>query len=339
MDIIQAIKNAMDGEATLFLGAGFSIGGINSSGNTIVSGSELSAKLCCAMGIEQSDDLTTTASRYVDDRVYGRGVIELINLLKSELACTETMEMQNSICELPWIRIYTTNYDNVIEVASEKVGRTRNSITATSTRYVPGENLVEAIIHINGYIKGLNESKFEDEFKITDDNYIKDGFLESPWGDLFKTDLERSKAIVFIGYSLDYDQDIKKVLARLGIKDKCVFIDIPTIKDNNAYKLEKYGELYKIGVEGFSNEIQKVKCTYSPHKRILKLQGFKQIQIEEYYTDENFDSRDVTDLLIKGRFERKFINQDGYCVKRKEKIEEVKKILESYKIAILTSKC
>ena len=259
MDLLSGIKYALDGNAVLFLGAGFSFGGINIEGNKILAGVGLAKKMCEEMGIETSDDLTITSSRYIDDKTCGKGLEQLIDFLRRELTCINTLDIQETIVDLPWIRIYTTNYDNVVEKATEKVGRSRSVITSTSTRYEYGKSLEEAIIHINGCINNLNKETFVEEFKITDENYLKDGFLESAWSDLFQTDLEKAKAIIFIGYSLDYDQDIKKMLSRLQVQNKCIFIDIQTISGNIEYKLNKYGSLYKIGAEGFACNVDETK--------------------------------------------------------------------------------
>lgn len=67
-------------------------------------------------------------------------------------------------------------------------------------------------MYINGYINTLNEKNFYDEFKITDDNYNKQGLLQSTWKNLFETDLKREKVIIFIGYSLKYDQELVKYI-------------------------------------------------------------------------------------------------------------------------------
>lgn len=338
MDIDEAIKHAMDRDAVLFLGAGFSFGGINAEGNEILTGSSLSRKLCDEMKIVQNDNLTITSSRYVDDPKCGKGLSELIKLLKRELTCIDTLKQQETIVDLPWIRIYTTNYDNIVEKANEKVGRNRLSITATSTRYESGKYLDEAIIHINGVINNLNEDTFIEEFKITDDNYIKDGFLQSPWSDLFQTDLEKAKVVFFIGYSLDYDQDIKKMLARLKIKDKCIFIDIPSINDNVEYKLNKYGSLHKIGVSGLEKEIIKIKETYLPRAKVRMLVGFEHVDSEDFYSYEQHTSKQVIDLIIKGKFERKYINQKGYCIIREKKVKEAAELLKTNKIILIRSK-
>ncbi|RHO80318.1 hypothetical protein DW058_16200 [Clostridiaceae bacterium AF42-6] len=184
------------------------------------------------------------------------------------------------------MRIYTTNYDNIVEVSSEKQGKFRESITITNARYSPARTMEQAIVHINGFIKKLDENTFYDEFKITDDNYNRDGLLQSPWRNLFETDLEKAKTVIFIGYSLKYDQelvrcianlDIKgkcvfidcdklcgddqelvRCIANLDIKGKCVFIDCDKLCGDDEFKIKRYGTLFKIGTTGIADEITNV---------------------------------------------------------------------------------
>lgn len=338
MELDVSIKKAFDGEAILFLGAGFSFGGINKEGNKILTGAGLSRKLCEVMNIQESDNLTITASRFIDDDNCKLGINKLIEILKNELVCEKTLDIQKIIVALPWMRIYTTNYDNIIEKATDDIGKKRASITATSSRYNPNEYLDEAIIHINGKVEDLDENIFHEEFKITDDNYLRDGFLESKWRGLFVSDLEKAKVIIFIGYSLDYDQDIKKIISRLNIKEKCIFIDIPDLKDEAEYKLSKYGKLYKIGTSGFAEMVKTIKVTYNPRKKLKMLQGFEQVYNKDYYTNESYTSKDVIELILKGAINRKYLNKPNYCIKRKESIELAINLLKYKKVLILHSK-
>ncbi len=338
MLIEEAIKHAIDREAILFLGAGFSIGGINSQGRSMTTGAGLAHILCDDMGIKHSDNLTITSSRYLEDELYKKGLVNLITLLKKELICTQTTKEQTTIVSLPWKRIYTTNYDDIVEVASEAIGFSRNSITITAKRYDSQQNLEQAIVHINGYIRGLNEKKFIEEFKITDDNYNRDGLLKSSWSNMFESDLIRNKAIVFIGYSLDYDQEIVKLIANLNIKDKCIFIDIDNIDDDKEFRLNKYGKLYKFGANGLANEIEKIETSYIPQVKKVETISFKEKNESLFYSDVKYSILDVVNLLVKGKIRTEFINQEGYCLHRKNKINEIKDIFKEKNVTIVQSK-
>ena len=141
MELQKAIKAAMDGEAVLFLGAGFSSGGMNILGENIKVGKDLSYAICDDLGITRSDNLTISASRYIEDEKCKKGLDEFIDFLKKELTCVETTADQNEICSLPWTRIYTTNYDNIVELSSEKMGFARE--VADRVIFMDGGYIVE----------------------------------------------------------------------------------------------------------------------------------------------------------------------------------------------------
>lgn len=337
MKLEEAIKCALNGEAVLFLGAGFSIGGESRKGDLKV-GADLSHAICQDLGIPESNNLSISSSRYLYDDDCKKGLSAFIDFLQGELECISTSETQDIIVSLPWKRIYTTNYDNAVEVSSKKQEIERTTITIGNARYIQGRNLEQAIIHINGYINRLNEKTFFEEFKITDENYNRDGLLQSSWRQLFEADLIREKAIIFVGYSLQYDQELVRCIANLNIKNKCLFIDVADIAGDNEFKIKQYGELYKIGADGFAKKINEIMSTYHPQRQIIELSGFEKRDILSYYCEEKCSSVDVVNLLIKGKLETKYIGQEGYCIRRQERAEKVAKELENKKVVILQSK-
>lgn len=338
MDLQQVIKYVMDEDAVLFLGAGFSYGGTNASGGKMKVGRDLSYAICDDLGIPKSDNLTISSSRYIEDENCKKGLEKFIEFLQRELICVETTPDQDIICKLPWMRIYTTNYDNIVELSSEKQGICRETITITNTMYSAARHMEQAIIHINGFIKKLDERTFYDEFKITDDNYNRDGLLQSPWRNLFETDLKKAKTVVFIGYSLKYDQELVRCIANLNIKDKCVFIDCNSLGEDDEFKIKRYGTLYKIGTTGFAQEILEVAKNYKPNAKMIELSGFEKREFASYYSDEHYSSKDVIDLLVKGKLDIQYITQEGYCVHRKEMIDDAMEQIKKKQVVIIQSK-
>lgn len=338
MDLQQVIKYVMDEDAVLFLGAGFSYGGTNASGGKMKVGRDLSYAICDDLGIPKSDNLTISSSRYIEDENCKKGLEKFIEFLQRELICVETTPDQDIICKLPWMRIYTTNYDNIVELSSEKQGICRETITITNTMYSAARHMEQAIIHINGFIKKLDERTFYDEFKITDDNYNRDGLLQSPWRNLFETDLKKAKTVVFIGYSLKYDQELVRCIANLNIKDKCVFIDCNSLGEDDEFKIKRYGTLYKIGTTGFAQEILEVAKNYKPNEKMIELSGFEKREFASYYSDEHYSSKDVIDLLVKGKLDIQYITQEGYCVHRKEMIDDAMEQIKKKQVVIIQSK-
>ena len=105
----------------------------------------------------------------------------LVNFLKSIYTLKDVPLAIENICKHNWRRIYTTNYDNAIELASTKVGKIRTPISLTDDpKIYSKENNI--CIHINGYIDHLNYSNINEDFKLTASSYVSsDEFEESDW--------------------------------------------------------------------------------------------------------------------------------------------------------------
>lgn len=335
MELNTAIQHALDGNAILFLGAGFSIGGTNKMNNILPTASMLSVQMCKELGIEESEDLAVVSERFIDDSVCGKGLDSLIEFLKKRLICIASTEIQDTIIGLPWLRIYTTNYDNIVEISSKKQNIEREVITATMPKYSL-DNIDGSIVHMNGNIINVNPEKFYNEFKITNESYLKQGFLDSPWGNQFVNDINNCKAIIFVGYSLKYDLELQKIM-HSKIFDKAIFIDREDISDNQKYIFTKWGEFCPIEVTGLAKAVLDIKSSYVPERREKKLRGMQEIIINNY-TNKQITPNDVLNLLVYGEYNRyDFRTTFPFFIKRVEAMQEVKSVLKSKKICVIHS--
>lgn len=334
MELGEAIKHAIDGNAILFLGAGFSCGGKNKNNEGMPSASELSKRMCKKIGISESTELSIVSDRFIDDPRYGKGVSALIEFIKQECFCINTSEEQDTILSLPWRRIYTTNYDNIPEVSSRKLRIERETITATLPRSCVLSSR-SAIVHMNGFIQGITEEKFFEEFKITNSNYLKEGFLTSEWGGQFIRDINTCKTIIFIGYSMKYDLELQKVMSG-KIRDKAIFIDKDGLSDEQQYIFGKWGVLYPIETKGLCDEIKKISETYSSPKQIKNMESLEELYIEKYST-EKITPNDVINLLVYGKCDKYDFRKDKYYLERKELLEKVKRTLLKKNVCLIHS--
>lgn len=335
MDITQALRYALDGETILFLGAGFSIGGINKSGNNLPTARELSYELCKELNIPLLDELAIVSDRFIDDAQLGRGISGLIEFLKRQLICVKTTDIQDVIANVPWLRVYTTNYDNVFELVSKKVKKERETITATVSKKIVS-NLKGAIIHMNGSIQSVDTKNFYDEFKITNESYLKSGFLESPWGDQFVHDINNCKAIIFVGYSLKYDLELQKVMHN-KICDKAVFIDRKDTDETQKYLFEKWGSFYPIEVQGLAEKIKNVQTEYEPVGKEYSLRGVEEIVITNY-KNTRITPNDALNLLVYGKYDKyDFRNPTVFYLRREKLYKEIKEMLHTKKICLIHS--
>lgn len=116
MELKKAIEKILDGQAVLFAGAGFSYGAKNGQGN-VPSADMLKKSLLLDMGMDENSEhgLETIADFYKKKKT-ARG---LVAKLKEQYNILQIAEHHKKIMDLPWKRIYTTNYDQVVEMASQ----------------------------------------------------------------------------------------------------------------------------------------------------------------------------------------------------------------------------
>lgn len=332
MDLAEAVRHAIDGNAILFLGAGFSCGGENLNGESLPSASELSRRMCKKMGILESTELAVVSEMFIDHPTYGKGITELIDFLKNQCICRSVSDEQKTIINLPWRRIYTTNYDNIPEICSRKVGRERETITAT----LPRKNVSfskGAIVHLNGYIQGVTVDKFYEEVKITNSSYLKSGFLESNWAGQFVGDINKCKAIIFVGYSMKYDLELQKIMHE-KIREKAIFIDQNEISEEQKYIFSKSGEFYPIEVKGFAEEIRKISEKYSAPEFTRGVISLEELDLEKYKIEKVIPN-DVINLLVYGKCDKYDFKKVDYYLERRELLKKIKDDIKKSKICLI----
>lgn len=264
MELIEGIKHIIDGDAVIIMGAGASHGAQNFLGE-FPSGSLLAEKLYKKCGIDPDDinDLQDAAQCYEEAFSASALVSEIQSLLK----CVSVTNSHEIIYSLPWMRYYTTNYDDVALLAAKKTNINLTPVTLSS-KIKQNLNNNRLCIHINGYIGNLNETTLHHEFKLTANSYLSQtNILNSPWGDYLINDLETAKCIVILGLSLKYDLDLSRVIFSEEFRKKAMIISAPNLSPNSENRLNRFGTVYKIGVDGFASEIFKVKQSYEPHTK------------------------------------------------------------------------
>lgn len=266
MTIEEAIKKSLTGNCLLFTGSGFGYGAKNIKDQELLLGSGLADLLYDKCGIVDHDgDLKSASDLFLDER----GEYELIELLKHEFTIKSISEDHKLIGSLPWKRIYTTNYDDILEKSFNHSGNLLTPISL-GEKIDQYKDFRKLCVHLNGYINALTPTKLNREFKLTNTSYLTTEFINSQWVDLFRSDVHTSDVIIFIGFSTSSDLDISRILAEkvTSIKDRCFFIVGPDESQLNVKKLSKFGHVHKIGLNGFSKLISEIGEDFDPPKEI-----------------------------------------------------------------------
>src|SRR5271165_178338 len=111
MDLQEAIRYAWSGRAVLFTGAGFSRGAINLRGEAFKNGSQLAELFAKKAGLSGPVGLEEAAEEFIS--IHGPDA--LVAELQGEFKTSQILPTHRQLAKVPWRRIYTTNYDDVIE--------------------------------------------------------------------------------------------------------------------------------------------------------------------------------------------------------------------------------
>ncbi len=322
----ELFQKILTGNCILFTGSGFSFGSKNINGLSPKTGNNLTKLLYEQSGIDENDNNLKSASEFFIDT---NGEHKLIELLKNEFTISETSESHKFIASLPWKRIYTTNYDNVIELAYRETGKLLTPATLNDRIDFYKDKRTIAI-HLNGYIDRLTPPSLSSDFKLTNTSYLSTDFVNSKWIDLFRNDFESSSVIVFIGFSLNEDLDLSRIISTLTKRKNVLFIIKPNESILNTKKLEKFGIPLDIGIDGFVELLKQEKKEFIPPEFIkTELKSFR--KVINFDTIPKLKDIDVINLFFKGDYNEKLIqysitdsNKYIYFVER----EEINEIIE-----------
>ncbi|KAA3441817.1 hypothetical protein C7I87_33630 [Mesorhizobium sp. SARCC-RB16n] len=239
-------------------------------------------------------ELDTISREYI----HQIGELDLFELLKEKLTPDEIPPYIEDITGFAWKRIYTTNYDNVIEIARSKKKINSTPIDCTASQYFLEKNNTTSVVHINGILDGVAFPDFATRIKLTKASYLTNTFIESPWYWKFKTDLSIAGCVVIIGYSV-YDIDIARILySDPVLKSRLFFIEVDDIDPVLKRELEQYGTVLNIGVEQFAEIVRQAKHVDRTTKELISF------RLEAMPTDSRRPTGDdVLKLLLYGSIE------------------------------------
>ncbi len=241
------------GTSILFLGAGFSAEATNTNGDKIKDVSALISYLLTASNISSSDgyDLDTAAEEY--QKLHGdeKTVIALHSNFRTKAYTAD----QATIVTQPWRRIYTTNYDDVIEtICSDN----RKPITTHGMKDAVSQPMPDTtqLLHIYGNVGRSSARDFAETFLLTERQRDNSPFLNSPWMRAFHDDVLASSSLIFVGFSLT-DIDIRRLLGIMPIEvhQKIHFINRPTTKQPILTRMSKFGTPHSIGLSSFATHL------------------------------------------------------------------------------------
>lgn len=252
MNIEDALKQISQGNCVLFVGSGFSLEALNIIDSKVPgSRSLISHFLDIASITTDRDDYDLETS---SQEAFGTDHLsKAFEYLGKVLRCKEASSSQKNIINNPWRRIYTTNYDDVIETGAKQAGRPYNSVTVSDPIDRHGD--IMQVVHIHGSIANLTKATFRSDFYLTDEQGLDIRFSKSHWNTMFMDDLVFSSAVFYVGFS-NSDFHIRKLISNVThTKGKTFFIVGESFSKPNRLRIERHGAILPIGVDGFASKI------------------------------------------------------------------------------------
>lgn len=331
MTLAEAIDKIDNNNCMLFVGSGFSYGAKGQRG-ILTTAADLTKELYIeAQGEEEPNGTLEDAAGLLAD---AKGEHALIEFLRDKFSVYEITQAQEYFGSLPWLRVYTTNYDNILDIAYQK-HKKRIEHVYLSRHLRDYKDKSNLCVHLNGTVQNLNLETLNNEFKLTTASYLTDDFVRNEWVNLFISDLHTSDALFFVGYSMNYDLDIQRIVRNTveaeEMKKKCFFVVREDESGINLRHLKKFGQPVAIGMERFVDLLAKRK----PKENDLREKIF-------YCFDkpttgsvvQNVCAQEAINLYVKGDINRGHIlpsliqpSQYRYFVKR-DKLNNILKDLE-----------
>lgn len=257
--IDDALRIAADGDAVLFVGAGigFLVEGPNGA---LPDGAALSNRV-----LGRSDNHTAAppldkAVGYAIRRL--GGAEEVYRTLINNISVKNVDPRLAELYCLPWRRIYTTNYDDAIEISRKGRQPTNSCVLETGT----DKAKIGTILHINGQLSRVSPASLDRELSLSDRSYADRNLERSPWYAHLARDLETARAVIFIGYSL-YDLDISRLIFSSSIEEKTFFYVSPSIDEIEEESLGLYGQTPGGGALALIKSMEDTLKEYTPISR------------------------------------------------------------------------
>lgn len=320
----------------IFLGSGFSAGAKNILDIQMPAGSGLKDLFAAEIGVDSRDyDLMTLADEFSggDNSKLYKNVYEIFTTTHAE-------QYQKDILREKWRRIYTTNYDDLVEWAALERGEKISSYSFDENK--PLRLDFGTVIHLHGSIRNATEENALKQLVLNESSYIRQHIEKSPWYDDFVRDLKFCKNCFFIGYSLA-DMHIAALLMKNNdLKEKIFFITRGISPPLFEKKVGAYGTILPIGAEGFAELCKKLP---RPVKNIdpNKLKAFKYLDpLKDKRTLFPPTSMEVINLVTFGSFNAQrcltTLPESSYVVYREELVVQAVSLLNSHACLLVHSR-
>lgn len=214
---------ARNGGGILFCGAGFSADCLNfKPDETLGTGAQLLDLFNTELRQAAPYRDLQNAADALQEKIADNG---MITLLKERFTVSDVTSDMADLLRYPWQAVYTTNYDNALEIAAQAAHKPVEALNNTDDPNTATPNL--PIIHLHGYVQKWDIHNIRDSCVLGAESYSKLTFVKK-WLDRFRRDIDQAQIVVFVGFNAG-DFHLNQAINDLtGLREKAFFINRPT---------------------------------------------------------------------------------------------------------------
>ena len=214
---------ARNGGGILFCGAGFSADCLNFKPDETLG---TSAQLLNFFNSELRQDppfkKLQFAAEALREKIADNG---METLLKDRYTVSNVTSDMVDLLSYPWQAVYTTNYDDALEIAAYAAHRPVEALNNTDDPNTASPNL--PVIHLHGYVQKWNIHNFRESCVLGAESYSRLTHVKK-WFGRFRRDIDQARIVVFVGFNAG-DFHLNQAISDLtGLREKAFFINRPT---------------------------------------------------------------------------------------------------------------
>ncbi|KQT83127.1 hypothetical protein ASG48_14235 [Aurantimonas sp. Leaf443] len=237
---------------------------------------------------------------------------------------------QTAILNEPWRRIYSTNYDDAVELHRLKKKVSPNSIDVSEP--VPNKLAHGAVVHLHGSIRLITPENVKESLVLGESSYVNQYVVRSPWYDQFQRDLAFASALYIVGYSLADYHIAGLLMADPKLAERTVFIQGPDPDKTFLRRTAQFGRTMFIGTNGFAEALARVPRSAPPS--LDSLRSFRSLApTRDRKAGARPTAAEVFDLLVYGNFHAGSLARsqpsEDYAIARAEAVQVASDAMES----------
>jgi len=323
--------------SVILLGSGFSLEATNALGRNPPNGKRLRRHFVEALRMPPDTDFDL---QILADDFAENDPERLFDELTSLFRITELSQNQKKILGSKWRRIYTTNYDDCVEVFRTSVKENQNSYDVSDS--IPNKLQDGSVVHLHGSLREMTPDNVKSSIILGETSYINQYMQRSPWFDQFQKDISFASNLFIVGYSLSDYHIATLLMMSPSIAQKTIFIQGPLMDEMFLRRTKDYGRTFWTGLDGFA-EILETTPRLASASDILSLRNFRPLSpANDKQTKRPPTANEVYDLIVYGKLipARLFASlpSEDYVIRRKIGISHAIEVLESSRSLIVDSR-